>query len=91
MRIDAYNRVNQVYQASKLSKTTKSGKPVSTGNDQFEISQFGRELNVAKEAVKNAPDVREEKIADIKARMQNGTYQVSTQQIADKLVDAFYN
>ena len=46
---------------------------------------------MAKEAVKNAPDVREEKIADIKARMQNGTYQVSTQQIADKLVDAFYN
>lgn len=91
MRIDAYNRVNQVYQTSKMSKTTKTGKPVSGGNDQFEISQFGKELHVAKEAVKNAPDVREEKIADIKARMQNGTYQVSSQQIADKLVDEFYN
>ena len=89
MRIDAYNRVNQVYQVSKSGKTSTTGKTVSVGNHQVEISQFGRELKVAKEAVKNASDVREDRIADIKARMQNGTYQVSMQQVADKLVDEF--
>lgn len=90
MRIDAYNRVNQIYQTGKATKTTKSGKPSASANDQFEISQFGKELQVAKESVKNASDVREDKVADIKARMQNGTYQVSSEQIADKLLDSYF-
>ncbi len=41
----------------------------------------------AKQVAQDAPDVRESKIAEIKAKIQNKQYNVSAEAIADKLVD----
>lgn len=87
MRIDAFNRVSQMYQATSTKKTTsisKTGKP-----DNVEISQFGRDLQVARAAVAKAPDIREEKVADIKARMEAGSYRFSMDDLAEKLTDGY--
>ena len=45
---------------------------------------------MAKSAVKAAPDVRESKVADIKKQISSGTYNVSGESFADKLL-AKYN
>ena len=44
---------------------------------------------MAKQAVASAPDVRQDKIADIKERIQNGTYDVSPEAFADKLLSDY--
>lgn len=90
MRIDAYNAVSQAYQNNAgTAKPAKEGKAAS--KDALEISQFGRDLQVVKPAVADAPDVREDKVAQIKARMASGTYNVNAEEVADKLVDGFFN
>lgn len=87
MRIDAYTQVQQLYSPKGIAKTTKSAK-VSV-SDQLQLSNTGKDYHVAKAAVKSAPDVREDLVASIKASMENGTYQVSAEAFADKLIAKF--
>lgn len=87
MRIDAYNQVSQIYQTGNKMKTQKVSK--TSARDKVEISSFGKAYQVAKNAVNEAPDVREDKVADIKARIDNGTYEVSSEHFADKLLESY--
>ena len=87
MRIDAYNQVSQIYQASQTAKTTKAGKVY--GNDKVEISQFGKEFHIARQAVAEASDVRADKVASIKAKIDAGEYNVSAEDLAAKLAEKY--
>ena len=89
MRIDAISQIQQVYGVGKNRKTSGT-KKVSGGRDAVEISSIGKDIQTAKSAVKAAPDVRENKIADIKKQISAGTYNVSGESFADKLL-AKYN
>lgn len=88
MRIDAYNAINQVYQTTKPVNRVKSEKAVAK-DDALEISQFGKDINVVKKAVQETSDVRAEKIDMIKKQMQEGTYSVSDEALADKIMQGF--
>jgi flagellar biosynthesis anti-sigma factor FlgM len=55
--------------------------------DTLEISDRARELARARQAVDEAPDARAEKVADIKKRIEDGTYTVSPKLLARKLLD----
>lgn len=85
MRVDAYNKVNQLYQATLAKKSTKIGK--SDCSDKLEISQIGKDIHVAKQAVQNAPDIRQEKVKAIETALASGTYNVSLNEVADKIID----
>ncbi len=85
MRIDAYMQVNQLYQASKSRTTAKTSNTEVT--DSFEVSAHGRALQVAKKAVSETPEIREEKVQDIMERMKNGTYNVSIEDVAENLAN----
>lgn len=90
MRIDAYNAVNQIYQTSQISKAktaAKTAAKTSSVSDKFEISDTARTYQTARTAVSKASDVREDKIADIKARMAAGTYNISSEAVADKILN----
>ena len=89
MRIDAYNAVNQVYQTNTQTKKTVTEKKVSS--DKLEISQTGKEIAVAKKAISEAPDVREDKVESIKRQMAEGTYSVSLEDVADKMLDSMFS
>ncbi|MBP5305500.1 MAG: flagellar biosynthesis anti-sigma factor FlgM [Lachnospiraceae bacterium] len=87
MRIDPFNKVTQLYQASKPKKANATEK--ASFSDKLELSRAGKDLQVAKSAVASASDVREDKVAQIKAQMEAGTYSVSARDIAEKLVNRF--
>ena len=84
MRIDAINRVSQLYQVNSTKKVAKTNSTEKF--DSVQISQMGKDYQVAKAAVAATPDVRTDLVADIKTRMQNGTYDVSMEMLADKLL-----
>ena len=84
MRIDAINRVSQLYQANSTKKVAKAKS--TEKYDSVQISQMGKDYQVAKAAVAAAPDVRTDLVNDIKQRMQDGTYDVSMEMLADKLL-----
>ena len=88
MRIEAYNAVSQAYQASTQVKNVNSNKKVGR-DDKLEISQTGKDINVAKKAMQNAPEVREDRVAAIKKQMEEGTYAVSMEDVANKIMSLF--
>ncbi len=88
MRIDALNQVAQIYGANKASKAYKT-RDFAEVRDEVSISNAGRDLQVAKEAVAQAPDVREDLVADVKTRIQDGTYSVSDDDFASVLIEKF--
>ncbi len=87
MRIDAYNQISQVYQTNKKSTVSKTGSVY--GSDKVEISQFGKDYQVAKQAVSASSDVREDKVAEVKQKLDAGEYDVSADELAAKLADKY--
>ncbi|MCR4842572.1 MAG: flagellar biosynthesis anti-sigma factor FlgM [Eubacterium sp.] len=87
MRIEAYNQVAQLY---NTNKTNKAGKTAAAGpKDEFTISRAGQDYQFAKKAVSEASDIREDKVADVKSQIDSGTYQVSADDFASKLLEKF--
>ena len=85
MRIEAYSQVLQIYSNSKVSKP-QAAKKTGDVRDTVSFSSIGKDIQVAKQAVNNAPDVREDVVAKLKAAIKNGTYDVSGEAFADKLL-----
>lgn len=84
MRIEAYTQVQQIYGAKSRAKTQNTAK--NAGSDRIHISSIGKDIQTAKNAVAAAEDVRSELVAPIKAGIANGTYQVSSERFAEKLL-----
>lgn len=87
MRIEAYNQVQQMYRTKKVQQAQASEKTVAS--DKVQISSLGKDIQTAKAAVTAAPDVREDKVAAIKAKLASGTYSVSNEDFAQKLLQKF--
>lgn len=89
MRIDAYNKLSRIYNTGSVKKTSKSSG--SSFSDKLEISQKGKDFRVAKEIVSQIPDVREDKINEIKKQMESGTYNIGMKEVADKVVSRYFD
>ncbi len=87
MRIDAFNKISELYTAGSVKAAAKA--KTANFSDKLEISEMGKGYQIAKQAVTRTPDVREEKVRDIKERIEAGTYNVSIQDVVDKLVDQY--
>lgn len=88
MRIDAYNQIAQIYGVQGNFKTQKA-QSVHAPKDQVSISQAGRDYQVAKSAVSQASDIREDKVAQLKSRIEAGTYSVEPGDFASKLLEKY--
>lgn len=86
MRVDAYNAVSQVYRSNSIS-ATKKAKNEQSFSDKLEISQTAKTFKTAKAAVDNAPDIRADKVAKIKAQIEAGSYNISSEAVADKILE----
>ena len=86
MRIDSMNQVSQVYRMNRPKKINTAYQ--ASFNDSVEISQLGKDIQIAKKAVGAAPDIREDKVAAMKAAFASG-YSVSDSDLADKLCESF--
>ena len=87
MRIEAYTQVQQLYNTKKSVKA-QTNKKLSF-SDQLQISSIGKDIQTAKAAVAGSSDIREDVTAPIKASIQAGTYDVSTESFADKLLSKY--
>lgn len=87
MRVEAYTQVQQLFGTKKTAKT-QSRENVSF-SDQLQLSAIGRDMQAAKQALAASGDIREDVTASIRARIQAGTYDVSTESFADKLMKSY--
>jgi negative regulator of flagellin synthesis FlgM len=88
MRIETFNQVAKLYQTSKPAKVTKTAASANT-SDQLCISQTGKDYQIAKQAVAQASDVREERVSELKSQINAGTYDVPVSDFATILLEKY--
>ena len=71
MRIEAYTQVQQIYQTQKINRTQKVSQTAAI--DRVQISSIGKDFQTAKAAVAASPDIREDVMAPIRAKLQDGS------------------
>jgi len=54
--------------------------------EKVDLSTMAKDIQQAKIALSELPDVREEKVQEIKSQVEKGTYNVSGEKIAGKMV-----
>ena len=84
IQVDAY--VNQVQDTKKADQAADQAKESATKTDTVVISDAAKRIQEARAKLDEIPDVREEKVADLRNRIQNGTYQADADKTADKLL-----
>ncbi|MBQ0027894.1 MAG: flagellar biosynthesis anti-sigma factor FlgM [Lachnospiraceae bacterium] len=88
MRIEAYTQVQQLYNKNS-TKQLKKETGSSRFSDQLQISSMGKDIQIAKQAVAGAADIREDLVASIKSRVDNGTYEVDSTSLAERLYQKY--
>jgi len=84
VNLDAYTK--NVKDKEKIdNQGTKASKQVME-EDKVVLSQEAKKIQEAKNLMDSIPDIREEKVAKIKAQIENGTYQVEEKKLAAKIV-----
>lgn len=88
MRIDAFAQIQSMYNLGNKNKQVKS-ETTKSFSDQLQISSIGKDLRTAKQAVASTSDIREDLVADIKSKIDAGTYSVDSDSLAEKLFANF--
>jgi negative regulator of flagellin synthesis FlgM len=84
VNLDAYTK--NVKDKEKVgNQGTQASKQVME-EDKVVLSQEAKKIQEAKKLMDSIPDIREEKVAKIKAQIENGTYQVEEKKLAAKIV-----
>jgi negative regulator of flagellin synthesis FlgM len=53
------------------------------------LSSALKETQLAKEIIASQPDIREDKVSELKQKIESGKYTIDNNAVADKLVDSF--
>jgi flagellar biosynthesis anti-sigma factor FlgM len=72
--------------AQQAAHRGRHQQPQVSRADSVTLSDAARSVANAHDAVRNAQDVREDKVADIKQRISDGTYSVSSRVLARKML-----
>jgi len=78
------SKSREVSSTPEISKEEGAKRPSS---EKVELSSRAKDLQKVSEILKKTPDVREEKVSELKAKVANGTYQVKSKDVADKMVN----
>ena len=78
--------VNQHAKAAEKNQASANNGASFSPVDRVELSSSSRLIHKIQEAAQAAPDIRAEKIADLKKKIADGTYQVSSEDIAGKML-----
>ena len=81
----------EIARAAGQPATAKDADASAAGprrSDSVSLSDNARWLAAARDTVQNAPEIRHEKVAEIKQRVEDGTYSVPAHVLARKLLEA---
>ena len=84
VQVDAY--VNQVHDKKKADQATDQARESAVKTDTVVISDAAKRIQETRAKLDEVPDVREEKVAELRNQIQNGTYEVDAQKTAEKLL-----
>ena len=84
IQVDAY--VNQVHDKKKADQATDQARESAVKTDTVVISDAAKRVHEARRQLDDIPDVREEKVAQLRNQIQSGTYKIDADKIAGKMI-----
>ena len=84
VNLDAYAK--NVKDKERIANQGKQASKPVMEEDKVVLSQEAKKIQEAKKLMDSIPDIREEKIAKIKAQIEDGTYQVEEKKLAAKII-----
>ncbi len=84
--MDTLEQTSRKRNVEKISANDKQNS-AAVESDAVSISEKGKDVSEMTRTLKEMPDVRADKIADLKERIANGTYNVSGKDIASKIIN----
>jgi negative regulator of flagellin synthesis FlgM len=90
VNIEAY--VNQVQDKDKVDATSEQPEKQQTKADTVVLSDTAKKVQEAQKQLEAIPDVREDKVAQLKEQIENKTYKIDEEETAGKMIkDALLN
>ena len=90
VNIEAY--VNQVQDKDKVDATSEQPEKQQTKADTVVLSDTAKKVQEVQKQLETIPDVREDKVAQLKEQIENKTYDMDEEKIARKMIsDALLN
>ena len=84
-RLDAY--VKNIGKEKDRAQNSPNAVPKEVlTEDKVALSSEARQIQEAKKIIDSLPDIREEKVAEIRERIENGTYRVDSEKIAFRMI-----
>jgi len=84
---DLLNKVQELNQSKnqvKKNETKKEGEPVS---DRISLSGRAKEIAELKRQIDELPEIRAEKVEALKKAIENGTYEIDSLKVAQKILE----
>ena len=84
INIDAY--VNNINDKQKAENTSDKAEKNVAKTDTVNISDAAKEIQEVRKELDNIPEVRAEKVEQLKNQIENGTYEIKSEEIAEKML-----
>jgi len=76
----------------EITEKWKLPQKQETKSDTVVLSDTAKKIQETQTQLKAIPDVREDKVAQLKEQIENGTYEIDEEKIADKMLkDSLFN
>lgn len=80
-------RLHRVQEPTERPESKESIPAPKTPVDRVELSEQAKTLQQARQHLATLPDVRPEKVAELKGMIQRGVYNVRGQEVAERMVE----
>jgi len=78
-----YLKQDEKYSAAKREEI---GSIFREGSDKLSVSKDARAFSMAKDVIRDLPEIREDRLALIQKRVKTGTYEVTEEEVAAKMI-----
>ncbi len=86
MKINSLDHIMNVYNNQK--RVTGGTKKTEIKKDELLLSNEAKDIQYAYKLVRQAPDIRKEKVQQLKNQIKTGTYNVNLEEVAEKIVSS---
>jgi len=83
---EVYGKVNDLNKQDKVGKSSNT-ENASGNRDKISLSGKAQEINELKALINDLPDIRTEKVEELKKAIDAGSYNIDSYKVAEKILE----
>ena len=78
--------MREVAEANPTKQGSQAKAQERSSGDKVTLSRDSKDMQIARDAMLNTPDIRTEKVEELRNEVKEGRYAVSADKVADKMI-----